>query len=178
MAEKKSILLIDDDERFRKRLAMALEQRGLKVFEAWGQTSAVAALKSELIAWAVLDLKMPEVSGLDLLPMILKIQPQLRVVVLTGYGSIATAVEAVRRGAVNYLTKPVDADRIVSAFFDRADIGQRTEGSSRVPSLDAVAWEHINRVLEDCSGNVSKASKLLGLHRRSLQRKLAKAPIR
>lgn len=177
MTEAQSILLIDDDERFRKRLARALSERSLKVFEAWDEPSALAVLGAEVISWALLDLRMPGVSGLELLPKLLESRPELQVVVLTGYGSIATAVEAVRRGAVNYLTKPVDADRILSAFTARAAIGSGS-APTVVPSLDAVAWEHINRVLDDCSGNVSKASKLLGLHRRSLQRKLAKTPLR
>jgi two-component system response regulator RegA len=115
-------------------------------------------------------------SGLDLIHLLKRADPETRIVVLTGYGSIATAIEAVRRGATNYLTKPADADEILSA------LGEAAAESATVPakpmSLDQVEWEHINRVLLDCDGNISEAARILGLHRRSLQRKLAKFPSR
>ena len=123
---------------------------------------------------AVVDLKMPGgKSGLELVAELTAKYPGIQVVVLTGYGSIATAVEAVRRGAINYLMKPLDADQILAAF----DSEGLDEGEvETTPSLARVEWEHIQRILHDCNGNISLAARTLGLHRRSLQRKLAKLP--
>ena len=122
----------------------------------------------------VLDLKMPGKDGLTVLRELLAADGNLRVVVLTGYGSIASALEAVRLGAIDYLTKPADADQILAAF---AQPGRSLAGAEMAPpSLDRVEWEHIQRVLTECGGNISKAARLLGLHRRSLQRKLEKLP--
>ncbi len=123
---------------------------------------------------ALVDLRMPGGSGLDLLTDLLARLPELRVVMLTGYGSIANAVEAVRRGAVNYLTKPADLDMILAAFARSAE---QEEDQAYAPlSLARAEWEHIQRVLEDCGGNISQAAHKLGLHRRTLQRKLQKFP--
>ena len=126
---------------------------------------------------AVVDLKMPGGSGLDVLESLLEIDPSTRVVILTGYGSIATAVDAVRLGAVNYLPKPADADDILAAF-DRGEKPpqHRTDLEFDAPSLARAEWEHINRVLADCGGNISEAARRLGIHRRTLQRKLEKYP--
>jgi two-component system, response regulator RegA len=124
----------------------------------------------------VLDLRIGERNGLDLIPVLKRADPATRVVVLTGYGSVATAIEAMRRGATHYLTKPADADEILAAF-DRGS-GEAPTPPLQAMSLDRVEWEHINRVLLDCGGNVSEAARVLGLHRRSLQRKLAKYPSR
>jgi two-component system response regulator RegA len=117
---------------------------------------------------------MPGGSGLDLVTRFIEADPATKIVVLTGYGSIATAVEAVRRGAAHYLTKPADADQILAALTG----GSATAATvpAKLMSLDQVEWEHINRVLLDCQGNISEAARVLGLHRRSLQRKLAKYP--
>ncbi len=123
---------------------------------------------------AIVDLRMPGGSGLDLLAEMLTRLPELEVVMLTGYGSIATAVEAVKRGAVNYLAKPADVDMILAAFEEAGD----REVDYEPPSLARTEWEHIQRVLEDCDGNVSQAARKLGLHRRTLQRKLQKYPPR
>lgn len=167
-------LIVDDDEAFRGRLVKALQSRRL---EAHGAASAGEALKVAAGVRpqaAVVDLRMPGASGLDLVPELAACCPGIQIVVLTGYGSIATAVEAVRRGAVNYLTKPLDADQILAAFDRRGT----TLPPPRVetPSLARVEWEHIQRTLHDCHGNISRAARKLGLHRRSLQRKLAKLP--
>jgi two-component system response regulator RegA len=173
-----NILLVDDDEVFRSRLQRAISERG---YACAGAQSAEEALKILSSAAApshiVLDLKMPGQGGLWLLKQIAQLGLKVKVLVLTGYGSIATAVDAVKFGAVNYLSKPTDADAILAALFTIAEFTEaEVVESEQVPSLSRVEWEHINRVLADCDGNVSKASKLLGLHRRSLQRKLAKMP--
>jgi two-component system response regulator RegA len=165
-------LVVDDNEAFRTRLVKALQSRGL---EAQGAADARQALEVAVQfrpQAAIVDLKMPGISGLDLVPELTAKCPGVQVVVLTGYGSIATAVEAVRRGAVNYLTKPLDADQILAAF-DKAPEAPSVDGT---PSLARVEWEHIQRILHDCNGNISLAARKLGLHRRSLQRKLGKLP--
>lgn len=124
----------------------------------------------------LLDLRVGNENGLGLISTLRDIDPETRIVVLTGYGSVATAVEAVRRGAVHYLTKPADAEEILAAFERSAD-GQAGPSAPLQPmTLDRVEWEHINRVLMECGGNVSEAARLLGLHRRTLQRKLSKYP--
>ena len=126
---------------------------------------------------ALVDLRMPGASGLSLVRTLLEIDPHTRVVVLTGYGSIATALEAVRLGAVHYLQKPADVDEILAAFHrDELPPSESPAPPTHVPSLARAEWEHIQRVLTDCGGNVSQAARLLGVHRRSLQRKLSKYP--
>ncbi|MEZ4241033.1 MAG: response regulator [Myxococcota bacterium] len=176
MTERRTLLLVDDDERLRSRLALALQGRGLRVLTAAGPEVARTVAAAEAPDLAVLDLKMPEGSGLDLLRDLRERLPALQVVVLTGYGSIATAVEAMRLGAVNYLTKPADADMVLAAF-SQAEAPQRPVAEQyEPPSLARAEWELINRVLEDCGGNVSQAARKLGMHRRTLQRKLATRP--
>jgi len=167
-------MVVDDDEAFRTRLVKAIQSRGL---EAYGAGSAPDALKIAAAMnpqAAVIDLRMPEVSGLDLVSELAARFPQIQMVVLTGYGSIATAVEAVRRGAIHYLQKPLDTDQILAAFDRDGDPTSST--SVETPSLARVEWEHIQRILHDCDGNISLAARKLGLHRRSLQRKLSKLP--
>lgn len=179
MSELHSILLVDDDATFRTRLAKALGDRNLLVLTAESVAAAEKLLTIDSVDGIVLDLNMPGESGLELIPTAKELQPSVKIVVLTGYGSIATALEAVRRGAFNYLTKPADADQIVAAFL-RESLAPIAEEDAKpsVPSLPQVEWEHLQRVLTDCGGNISKAAKLLGMHRRSLQRKLAKLPSR
>ncbi|MDH5491913.1 MAG: response regulator, partial [Myxococcales bacterium] len=127
---------------------------------------------------ALVDLRMPGRSGLELVQELHALDPTTKIVVLTGYGSIATAIEAVRLGATHYLTKPADVDEILAAF-ERRDLppGELPEVPAEAPSLARVEWEHINRVLTECGGNVSQAARRLGIHRRSLQRKLSKYPV-
>lgn len=174
MSDAPLLLIVEDDERLRGRLARAFRERGYDVREAATAEAARAAAAADAPELALVDLRMPGMSGLDLIPALLAIEPATRIVVLTGYGSVATAVEAVRRGAINYLTKPADADEILAAFDPaHPSIDGPTE---RPMSLDRVEWEHINRVLVECQGNISEAARMLGIHRRSLQRKLAKYP--
>jgi two-component system response regulator RegA len=171
------MLVVDDDEPYRARLARALRERGLEVAEAGAAADALEVARSFRPGRAVLDLRMADRSGLDLLSDLRLAHPALACVVLTGYGSIATALEAVRRGALDYLTKPADADEILRAFSQPApDEDDGEESFGEVPSLHRVEWEHIQRVLVACGGNVSRAARLLGLHRRTLQRKLATRP--
>jgi two-component system response regulator RegA len=124
---------------------------------------------------AVVDLRLPGRSGLDVVRTLKALRPGVAIVVLTGYGSIATAIESLRLGAVHYLSKPLDVDQIVAAF-GTGPITNEIAPVTEVPSLARVEWEHIQRVLTDCGGNISRAARLLGLHRRSLQRKLGKFP--
>ncbi|UJR86485.1 response regulator transcription factor [Sandaracinus amylolyticus] len=174
-----SILVVDDDDVLRERLARALAQRGLAVRTARDADEAASLAHAESPELALVDLRMPGPSGLALIRTLLEIDPHTRVVVLTGYGSIATALEAVRLGAVHYLQKPADVDEILAAFH-RDELPLSPEiplPTTSVPSLARAEWEHIQRVLTDCGGNVSQAARLLGLHRRSLQRKLSKYPV-
>jgi len=168
-----SVLLVEDDERFRERLGRALTARGCDVRAVASVDEALAAARHESPELAVVDLKLPVGSGLDVVRGLYAIDPTTRIVVLTGYGSIATALESVKLGATHYLTKPVDADQVLAAFEGR-DVTQ--PATVEVPSLARVEWEHIQRILNDCDGNVSQAARLLGIHRRSLQRKLSKFP--
>lgn len=171
-----SILLVDDDDRFRSRMARAFEERGYEVHQANGYDAALAVATKESTELATVDLRMPGRSGLEVVRDLHRIDPSTRIVVLTGYGSIATALEAVRLGATHYLTKPADVDAVLAAF-DRAEAPPPGEVSTaETPSLARVEWEHIQRVLTDCGGNITKAAERLGIHRRSLQRKLAKFP--
>ena len=168
------ILLVDDDRVLRERLARALRDRGYLVQTAGDVDEALAKLAGEFPDRAIVDLRMPGRSGLELVQELLARSPEMKVVVLTGYGSIAGAVDAMRIGAANYLSKPADADDILAAF-DPLPLEGPEEGVE-APSLARAEWEHINRVLLDCDGNISEAARRLGLHRRSLQRKLAKIP--
>jgi two-component system response regulator RegA len=181
-----SILIVDDDDVFRMRLGRAFEARGFEVRLAASRDSARAAAENESPELAVVDLRMPGGSGLDLVSDLAAIDATTRTVVLTGFGSIATALDAVKRGAVHYLTKPATVDEILAAFEgprgpEPGAVESNSEARPRpetVPSLARVEWEHINRVLAECDGNISQAARLLGIHRRSLQRKLAKHPTR
>jgi two-component system response regulator RegA len=172
---RRTVLIVDDDERFRERLAKALEARGWEATAVGSGTEALRHARAESPEHAVVDLRMPSMSGLDVVRELAAIDPTTIIVVLTGYGSIATAVDAVRLGATDYLTKPAEVDEILRAFEKR----DRTvvEPPDSVPSLARAEWEHINRVLQECQGNISQAARLLGIHRRSLQRKLAKYPV-
>jgi two-component system response regulator RegA len=171
------LLVVDDDVPHRSRLCRALRERGLEVAEAGSAADALVVAERFRPARAVLDLRMEDGSGLDLLADLRREHRELACVVLTGYGSIATALEAMRRGAVDYLTKPADADEVLRAFEPRGEDAAGAPATD-VPSLHRVEWEHIQRVLMACGGNVSRAARLLGMHRRTLQRKLATQPPR
>ncbi len=171
----RTLLLVEDDETFRTRLARALRDRGLVVFEAGTAEAAIAQARVDTPELAVVDLRLPHASGLDVVRELVALDPTTAVVVLTGYGSIATALEAMRLGARHYLAKPAHADQILAALEGGAAPASASSLDD-VPSLARVEWEHIQRVLHDCDGNISQAARLLGLHRRSLQRKLLKYP--
>ena len=168
-----TLLLADDDDTFRERLGRAMTLRGFAVTLARSTDEALGALTPPP-AYAVIDLKMPGHSGLELVSALRRADSTTRVVVLTGYGSIQTAVEATRRGATAYLTKPADADDVLRALLGEPSPVSEVE----LPSLARSEWEYIHRVLEDSASNVSEAARRLGLHRRSLQRKLRKNPPR
>lgn len=171
------ILIVDDDEPFRKRLALAFRDRGFEVRDAASHDEALAIARSDPPEMAVVDLRMAGPSGLEVVRELKAIESTTRVLVLTGYGSIATAIEAMRLGAVYYLPKPADVDDILSAFA-RGDSPPLSVPATNLspPSLARAEWEHICRVMADCQGNVSEAARRLGMHRRSLQRKLKKYP--
>jgi two-component system response regulator RegA len=169
-----SVLVVDDSDVFRDRLAKALRERGLDVATAADAEEALALVKTRRFGRAILDLKMPGRSGLALLRDLREQDPDVKAVVLTGFGSIATAVEAMRLGAVNFVPKPADADDVLAAFSVEGSEDIRDEPDVEAPSLARAEWEHIQRVLADCGGNVSEAARRLGIHRRSLQRKLQK----
>ncbi len=171
----KKILLVDDEDFFRERLDRAFVRRGYTTSTASCYEEAMAITRKEKPTMAVVDLKMPGKSGLLLIKDALAIVPTLMIVVLTGYGSIATATEAIRLGAISYLAKPADIDEILKAFSPHSSL--KLEGPTKEilpPSLARVEWEHIQRVLTDCDDNISYAAKRLGIHRRTLQRKLYK----
>jgi two-component system, response regulator RegA len=174
-----SILVVDDDDVLRGRLARALADRGLEVRTAASYDEAVAAARAESTELAVVDLKMPGPSGLEVIRALKEIDPATKVVVLTGYGSIATALDAVRLGATHYLSKPADADEVLAAFTRETEAPAASAPADlSAPSLARAEWEHVQRVLSDCDGNISEAARRLGIHRRSLQRKLQKFPPR
>jgi two-component system response regulator RegA len=169
---EKSLLVMDDDAPLRTRLGRALESRGFEVTLVGSVAEAVAAVKAKPPAYAVLDLRLEDGNGLQVVEAIQAERPDARVVMLTGYGNIATAVAAVKAGAVDYLSKPADADDVARALLAAA-------GSSPPPpenpmSADRVRWEHIQRVYELCGHNISETARRLNMHRRTLQRILAK----
>jgi len=170
-----SILLVDDTFVLRERLSTAMEQRGFRVETAGNYEEAIDVFRKRPTELAVLDLRMPGKSGLELLRKLLDIAPDTRIIILSGFGSIPASIDAVRAGAVNFLSKPADADDILSAFM-RGDEPSVPDGAVAfpAPSLARNEWEHIHRVLSDCGGNISEAARRLGIHRRSLQRKLRK----
>jgi len=171
-----SILLVDDSVVLRDRLAQAFQERGFRVEVASNYDEALSVFHQSPTDLAVVDLRMPGKTGLALVPQIKKLRPETRVVILSGFGSISTAIDAVRLGATNFLPKPADADDILAAFArgdSEVELPQADE-EIPVPTLAQAEWEHIHRVLADCSGNISEAARRLGIHRRSLQRKLRK----
>ena len=172
-----AILLVDDDEVFRERLARALRDRGYAVATAADHEGAVAAARAQRPDFAIVDLRMPGLSGLALIGPLHAIAPGARIVVLTGYGSITSAVEALRAGAHDYLSKPVDADQIIGALT--GEPARPAEAApTPSPTLARAEWEHIQRILADCRQNISEAARRLGITRRTLQLKLKKYPPR
>lgn len=172
-----SILIVDDEDYFRERLAKAFTKRGFLVYVAANYNEAIALIKSEKPDMAVVDLKMPGKSGLEVIKDGLEQHPQLKVVVLTGYGSIATATDAVKLGALFYLPKPADVGDILNAFSRESEVNlPQSPEDFEAPSLARAEWEHINRIMADCDGNISETARRLSIHRRTLQRKLYKYP--
>ncbi len=172
----KSILLVDDSIVLRDRLAMAFQERGFSVSVAGDYDEALSTFSKAPTDLAVLDLRMPGKPGLTLLQELKKIAPSTKFLILSGFGSIATAIDAIRMGATNFLPKPADADDILNAFARgdaEVDVPEAEE-EIPVPTLAQAEWEHIHRILADCGGNISEAARRLGIHRRSLQRKLRK----
>ena len=172
ISDERSLLLVDDDGPFLNRLARAMEGRGFQVNSSSTVAGGIAIARKEKPAFAVVDLRLEDGNGLDVVAALREARPDARIVVLTGYGNIATAVSAVKLGAVDYLAKPADADAIEAALL--------AQGDSKVPppenpmSADRVRWEHIQRVYELCGRNVSETARRLNMHRRTLQRILAK----
>lgn len=188
------VLVVDDDDTHRTALARAFERRGYAALPARSVAEALAHAEQHAVSFASIDLRMPGASGLELVRQLSALQPEAAVVVLTGYGSIASAVEAVKLGARDYLTKPADVNDLLRAFgvpdaSPRPDTGSARaargepvsalgpDDAREVPSLARVEWEHISRVVADCGGNISQAARRLRMQRRSLQRKLAKYPV-
>ena len=172
------VILIDDDAVFSAVLARALGTRGFVVDTATDSARALSLVRENAPDFAVLDLKLGAENGLALIPELLALRPDLRILLLTGYASIATAVEAIKRGAHDYLAKPVDADQVVGALLGDGNSEVERAVPGHAPPLKRLEWEHIQRVLAECEGNISEAARRLGLHRRTLQRKLAKRPVR
>jgi two-component system response regulator RegA len=168
-----TLLLVDDDEAFRDALAAALTRRGFAVTRAADAAEGEALARAQVFEYALVDVRMPGRSGIELVATLRSIDEGTRIVVFTGYGTIANAVAAMRAGAVDYLSKPVDAAMCARALLGHA---APEDDPDNLPSLERVEWEYLQRVLADCQGNVSEAARRLRMHRRSLQRKIAKHP--
>jgi len=171
-------LVIDDDPSFNAILVRTLERRGYPAQGALDVASALAAARDTRAGRVVLDLNLNGSSGLALIPQLLAINPDCRIVVLTGYASITTAVDAVKLGAIQYLAKPVEIEAILSAFDDDDGPDFDVPASDEPLSVDRLEWEHIQRVLNENDGNVSATARALKMHRRTLQRKLSKRPVK
>lgn len=172
IGEDKSLLLVDDDEPFLKRLARAMEKRGFEPEMAGSVAAGHAIATARPPAYAVIDLRLEDGNGLDVVEVLREKRPDARIVVLTGYGAIATAVAAVKAGATDYLSKPADANDVTSALLAKKDT--LPPPPENPMSADRVRWEHIQRVYELCDRNVSETARRLNMHRRTLQRILAK----
>ena len=171
--DQETILITDDDKAFCAAMSAAFRRRGLKVVVAHDYEDAIAEADAWQPARAVIDLRMPGRGGLEVVEDLIKRHPEMKIIVLTGYGSIATAVEAMKLGAVHYLTKPADPEEVLTAF-DRKPSAADAPADTAPASLEEVEWEHLQKVLTDSGGNISEAARRLGMHRRSLQRKLAR----
>ena len=177
MAETLRFLLVDDDETFTHILGRALKRRGFSVVCANQGQEALAAARAQSFTHAIVDLKLGQESGLKIIQQLSALQPDLRLLMLTGYSSIATAVDAIKLGAHNYLCKPANADEILAAF-DTEPVITADDIASKPPSLERLEWEHIQRVLKAHDGNISATARALDMHRRTLQRKLQKRPVK
>ena len=174
MGKKKHILLVDDDENFVRVMARAFKQREFNVSISFRAEQAIKTAKENPPSHVILDLNMPGASGLSIIKQLLTISKNAKIIVLTGYSSIATSVEAIKLGATNYLCKPATANEILNAFNDNVHAAIAT----KPPSIDRLEWEHIHKILSQNQGNISATARVLGMHRRTLQRKLQKKPVR
>jgi two-component system response regulator RegA len=172
LPEDRSLVLIDDDRAFLARLARAMELRGFEVRTGHSVAEGLTLIHQKAPAFAVVDMRLEDGNGLDVIAELAKVRPQARAIVLTGYGNIATAVTAVKLGAVDYLAKPADADDVTDALL--APANEKAPPPENPMSADRVRWEHIQRVYELCNRNVSETARRLNMHRRTLQRILAK----
>lgn len=166
------LLIVEDDRAFRQRLALSMERKGFSVVAAESVEEAGLLAADHKPRYAILDMKLADGNGLDLVPTLRHLRQDVRVIILTGYGNLASAVAAVKAGAVDYLAKPADPDEIVKALL--TDDGEKPEPPENPMSADRVKWEHIQRVYELCDRNVSETARRLNMHRRTLQRILAK----
>ncbi|MGQ3675016.1 ActR/PrrA/RegA family redox response regulator transcription factor [Xanthobacter sp. TB0139] len=172
VGEDRSVLIVDDDRSFLQRLARALETRGFEVTTAESVADGLTRVEEAAPAFAVVDMRLGDGSGLDVISTLKRKRPGARAIILTGYGNITTAVTAVKLGAVDYLAKPADADDVVAALMASSD--HKPSPPENPMSADRVRWEHIQRVYELCGRNVSETARRLSMHRRTLQRILAK----
>ena len=177
---QQSFLLVDDDEIFCAILSRALNRRDMESTITHSPQQAIAALQSspDDFSHAIVDLNMGQESGLNLIPELLKLDSELKIIVLTGYSSIATTVEAIKHGAINYLCKPASVDEIFTAFEDSENASNTAVDIKDKPlSIERLEWEYIQKTLAEHDGNISATARVLGMHRRTLQRKLQKKPV-
>ena len=170
--EDKTLIIVDDDDPFRNRLSRAMEKKGFRVKEAKTVEKALEIIRTEAIAFAVVDLRLETGNGLDVVKELSKLKKNSRIVMLTGYGNLPTAVAAIKAGAIDYMAKPVDADDVEAALL--ASPESKAKPPENPMSADRVKWEHIHRVFELCNRNVSETARRLKMHRRTLQRILSK----
>ena len=170
--QDKSLLIVDDDNPFRERLARAMEKKGFNVTQAESVKKGIESLSTMKPAFAVVDLRLNDGNGLEVVKEIQKLNPKSRIIMLTGYGNIPTAVAAIKHGAIDYLAKPADADDVEKALL--ADPKAKAQPPENPMTADRVKWEHIHRVFELCNRNVSETARRLKMHRRTLQRILSK----
>lgn len=173
----KTLLIVDDDSTFSHILGRALTRRGYQVFTAETAAEAVELCMRHQPQQAVVDLKLETESGLNILPQLKAVNPAIQMLILTGYSSISTAVEAIKMGAINYLCKPAGVEDILAAFSNTAP-NPEARIKETPPSVDRLEWEHIQKVLTENDGNISATARSLGMHRRTLQRKLLKRPVK
>lgn len=173
----KSLLLVDDDEVFRDTLARALERENIIVYKAKNIHSAMSQAASYQLDFGIIDLRIGDESGLQLIKQLINEQPDMRLVVLTGFASIATAIEAIKLGAKHYLTKPTNVNEIFEALYLEKGNAEITTNVQPM-SVKRLEWEHIQKVLTEHQGNISAAARAMGMHRRTLQRKLQKRPVK
>jgi len=176
--EKETILLVEDDDVFSRVISRALGHRGYEVFHAAQVDSAIALIETKSLDYAILDLNLGGHTSLELIPLLKEANLSIRILILTGYASIATAVEAIKLGADNYLAKPADTDEIVAALIEKpAGQARKTDANMEPMSVRRLEWEHIQKVLMENEGNISATARHLKMHRRTLQRKLQKRPV-